>query len=231
MTEDKKPSGPDLSRGVTLAAFKDSKLLGHVGEEDVLLVQAGSEIFAIEPACSHYHGPLAEGLVVGDTIRCPWHHACFSLRSGEATRPPALNALAVWEVSRDQDKIVVQRKREMPKPPAPHRTAPTPEKFVIIGGGAAGFAAAQTLRREGFAGAITMLSNDSAMPVDRPNLSKDYLAGNAPEDWLPLRPPEWFREREIAVQRGRAAELDLRGRRVRLESGADVGYEALVLAT
>ena len=116
MTEDKKPSGPDLTKGVSLTAFKDGKLLGHVGEEDVLLVQAGSEIFAIEPSCSHYHGPLAEGLVVGDTIRCPWHHACFSLRSGEATRPPALNALAVWEVTRDQDKIIVQRKREAPKP-------------------------------------------------------------------------------------------------------------------
>src|SRR3954468_18914759 len=166
MTEDKKPSGPDLSRGVTLAAFKDSKLLGHVGAEDVLLVQGGSEFFAIEPACSHYHGPLAEGLVVGDTIRCPWHHACFSLRTGEACRPPALNALAVWEVTRDRDRILVQRKREVPKPSAPHRSAPIPEKFVIVGGGAAGFVAAETLRREGFAGAITMLSNDGAMPVD-----------------------------------------------------------------
>src|SRR5229473_739667 len=86
--------------------------------------------------------PLAEGLVVGDTIRCPWHHACFSLRTGEASRPPALNALAVWEVMRDQDRIIVQRKREVPKPSASHRSAPTPEKFVIVGGGAAGFAAA-----------------------------------------------------------------------------------------
>src|SRR6478736_5680209 len=123
MTEDKKPSGPDLSKGVPLTAFKDGKLLGHVGEEDVLLVQAGGEIFAIEPACSHYHGPLAEGLVVGDTIRCPWHHACFSLRTGEATRPPALNALAVWEVLREQDRIRVARKREAPQPAASRGTA------------------------------------------------------------------------------------------------------------
>jgi len=131
MGEESKPSGPDLTKGVSLADFKDGKLLGHVGEEDVLLVQAGNEIFAIEPSCSHYHGPLAEGLVVDDTIRCPWHHACFSLRSGQATRPPALNALAVWDVSRDRDNIIVQRKREAPKSPAIHRSAPTPEKFVI----------------------------------------------------------------------------------------------------
>ena len=107
MTEDNKPSGADLTKGVSLTEFKDGKLLGHVGEEDVLLVQAGGEIFAIEPLCSHYHGPLAEGLVVGDTIRCPWHHACFALRTGEAARPPALSALAVWEVVRDQDRITV----------------------------------------------------------------------------------------------------------------------------
>src|ERR1700754_1116825 len=150
MTDETKPTGPDLTRGVQLSEFKDGKLVGHVGDEDVLLAQLGGEIFAIEPACSHYHGPLAEGLVVGDTIRCPWHHACFSLRTGEATRPPALNALAVWEVTREQDRILVQRKREMPKPSAPHRTAPTPENFVIVGGGAAGFAAAEMLRREGF---------------------------------------------------------------------------------
>src|SRR5262245_18283304 len=131
MPEDKKQSGPDLAKGVSLDEFKDGKPLGHVGEEDVLLVLGTSGIFALAPECSHWHGPLAEGLVVDDTIRCPWHHACFSLRSGEATRPPALNALAVWDVSRDQDRIMVQRKREMPKPTMAHRDAPTADKFVI----------------------------------------------------------------------------------------------------
>src|SRR3569832_1401633 len=120
MSEDKKPSGPDLTKGVSLSQFKDGKLLGLVGDEDVLLVQVVSEIFAIEPSCSHYHGPLAEGLVVGDTIRCPWHHACFSLRTGEATRPPALNTLAIWDVLRDGNRITVQRKREAPQPAASH---------------------------------------------------------------------------------------------------------------
>ncbi|UWU74479.1 FAD-dependent oxidoreductase [Bradyrhizobium huanghuaihaiense] len=232
MSEDKKPSGPDLTTGVSLADFKDGKLLGHVGEEEVLLVQAGGEIFAIEPACSHYHGPLAEGLVVDDTIRCPWHHACFSLRTGEASRPPALNALAVWEVTRDQDRILVQRKREAPKPSAAHRTAPTSEKFVIVGGGAAGFAAAETLRREGFAGAITMLSNDGAMPVDRPNLSKDYLAGNAPEDWLPLRGEDYYQSAGIDLRLStNVAAIDPRARSVTLGNGDKLPFDRLLLAT
>ncbi|GMO24801.1 FAD-dependent oxidoreductase [Bradyrhizobium sp. TM233] len=232
MTENNKPSGPDLSKGVSLTAFRDGKLLGHVGEEDVLLVQAGSEIFAIEPACSHYHGPLAEGLVVGDTIRCPWHHACFSLRTGEATRPPALNALAVWEVARDRDNIIVRRKREAPKPSTAHRSAPTPEKFVIVGGGAAGFAAAETLRREGFAGAITMLSDDGAMPVDRPNLSKDYLAGNAPEDWLPLRGEDFYRDAGIDLRLNTdVSAIDAKARNVTLGNGDKLPFDRLLLAT
>lgn len=232
MTEDKMPGGPDLTKGVSLADFKDGKLLGHVGDEDVLLVQAGSEIFAIEPSCSHYHGPLAEGLVVGDTIRCPWHHACFSLRSGEATRPPALNALAVWDVTRDRDNIIVQRKREALTPSAAHRSAPTPEKFVIVGGGAAGFAAAETLRREGFAGAITMLSSDGAMPVDRPNLSKDYLAGNAPEDWLPLRGEDYYRDAGIDLRLNtNVSAIDPKTRSVTLGNGDKLPFDRLLLAT
>lgn len=232
MSQESKPSGPDLTKGVSLTEFRDGKLLGHVGEEDVLLVQAGNEIFAVEPSCSHYHGPLAEGLVVGDTIRCPWHHACFSLRTGEAARPPALNALAVWEVTLDRDRIIVERKREAPKPSASHRSAPAPEKFVIVGGGAAGFAAAEMLRREGFSGAITMLSNDGAMPADRPNLSKDYLAGNAPEDWLPLRAEDYYQDAGIDLRLNtNVFAIDPEERSVTLGNGAKLPFDRLLLAT
>ena len=193
-------------------------------------VCAAAEIFAIEPSCSHYHGPLAEGLVVGDTIRCPWHHACFSLRSGEATRPPALNALAVWDVTRDHDRIIVQRKRAGTS--TVHCGTPTPDKFIIVGGGAAGFAAAETLRREGFAGAITMLSNDGAMPVDRPNLSKDYLAGNAPEDWLPLRGEEYYQDAGIDLRLNtEVSAIDPKTRSVRLGNGDKLPFDRLLLAT
>ncbi len=110
------PAGPDLSQGVMLSEFSGDMLLGHVGDEDVLLVRSGSEIFAVDAHCSHYHGPLAEGLVDGESIRCPWHHACFDLRTGEATRAPALNSIAVWKVEHEGDRIFVRQKREQPKP-------------------------------------------------------------------------------------------------------------------
>ena len=96
--EQSPPSGPDLTKGVAVAELVGGKLAGHVGDQEVLLVQSGAEIFAVAAHCSHYHGPLAEGLVVGDGIRCPWHHACFDLRSGEAIRAPAIDSLACWRV-------------------------------------------------------------------------------------------------------------------------------------
>src|SRR5450631_463802 len=169
------PAGPDLAQGVALSDFSGKTLLGHVGDQDVLLVRSGPEIFAIDAHCSHYHGPLAEGLVVGDSIRCPWHHACFDLRSGEATRAPALNPLGVWQVDRESGQIVVRQRLEQPKPRV-KGALDAPGQIVIVGGGAAGFAAAEMLRRQEFRGSIVMLSSDTAPPVDRPNLSKDYLA-------------------------------------------------------
>ena len=103
------PSGPDLAQGITLSMFTSETLLGHVGDQDVLLVRSGPEIFAIDAHCSHYHGPLADGLVVGESVRCPWHHACFDLRTGEATRAPALTPLAVWQVDHEGDRIFVRQ--------------------------------------------------------------------------------------------------------------------------
>jgi NADPH-dependent 2,4-dienoyl-CoA reductase/sulfur reductase-like enzyme/nitrite reductase/ring-hydroxylating ferredoxin subunit len=225
------PSGPDLAQGVSLSEFTGETLLGHVGDQDVLLVRAGSEIFAIDAYCSHYHGPLADGLVVGDSIRCPWHHACFDLRSGEATRAPALNPLSVWQVEHEGDRIVVRQKRGQP---ASRRTAPVaaPDKIVIVGGGAAGFAAAEMLRRQQYRGSIVMLSSDAAPPVDRPNLSKDYLAGSAPEDWLPLRPDGFYAEAHIDLRlETDVVSIDSRARNVVLAGGGTVPYDRLLLTT
>ena len=225
------PSGPDLATGVALSEFTGETLLGHVGDRDVLLVHSGSEIFAIDAHCSHYHGPLAEGLVVGDSIRCPWHHACFDLRSGEATRAPALNALAVWQVEHEGGRIFVRQERDQSKP---RGKAPVdaPGQVVIVGGGAAGFAAAEMLRRQEFGGNIVMLSNDAAAPVDRPNLSKDYLAGSAPADWLPLRPDSFYAEAGIDLRlNSNVTSIDTNARNVIIAGADTVPYDRLLLAT
>jgi NADPH-dependent 2,4-dienoyl-CoA reductase/sulfur reductase-like enzyme/nitrite reductase/ring-hydroxylating ferredoxin subunit len=225
------PAGPDLSQGVALSEFSGAILLGHVGDEDVLLVRSGSEIFAIDAHCSHYHGPLAEGLVVGESIRCPWHHACFDLRTGEAARAPAFNSLTVWKVEHQDSRIFVRQKREQPKPRV-KGAVDAPARIVIVGGGAAGFAAAEMLRRQGYRGSIVMLSNEAAAPVDRPNLSKDYLAGSAPEDWLPLRPASFYADVDIDLRLGtEVASIDTKARAVVLAGGEAIPYDRLLLAT
>src|SRR5450755_666740 len=225
------PAGPDLTLGISLSEFTGETLLGHVGGEDVLLVRSGSDIFAIDAHCSHYHGPLAEGLVVDESIRCPWHHACFDLRTGEPARAPALNPLTVWQVEHAGERIFVRQKRAQPQRHG-KGAVDVPDKIVIVGGGAAGFAAAEMLRREDYRGSIVMLSNDSAPPVDRPNLSKDYLAGSAPEDWLPLRPDSFYAEAEVDIQlQSDVASINTKTRNVTINGGETISYDRLLLAT
>src|SRR5580693_1848942 len=225
------PAGPDLAQGVALSEFFGAMLLGHVGDNEILLVRSGSAIFAIDAHCSHYHGPLADGLVDGENIHCPWHHACFDLRTGEAARAPALTPLSVWKVEREGDRVVVRQKLEQPKPRV-KGVVDAPGKIVIVGGGAAGFAAAEMLRQQEFSGSIVMLSSETAAPVDRPNLSKDYLAGSAPEDWLPLRPDDFYSSAAIDLRlKTEVASIDTTGRNVVLAGGATVPYDRLLLAT
>jgi NADPH-dependent 2,4-dienoyl-CoA reductase/sulfur reductase-like enzyme/nitrite reductase/ring-hydroxylating ferredoxin subunit len=223
-------SGPDFGMGVQIADVPEgAPVLGHANGEAVLVVRKGEETFAIGATCTHYGGPLAEGLLVDDTVRCPWHHACFSLRTGEALHAPALSPVACWSVERRQDKLFVLSKKEAPPKP-PVRADLT--QVVIVGGGAAGHAAAEMLRREGYRGKLLMLSAESSPPVDRPNLSKDYLAGNAPEEWIPLRPPEFFRENDIQLEVGvRVTAIHPRAKLVTTESGGSIPYDALLLAT
>jgi NADPH-dependent 2,4-dienoyl-CoA reductase/sulfur reductase-like enzyme/nitrite reductase/ring-hydroxylating ferredoxin subunit len=234
MSDTSKLSGPDLRLGLPIDNLSDgAALVGHVDAEQVLLARIGKEFFAVGAYCTHYHGPLLEGLVSGDTIRCPWHHACFDLRTGEALQAPAFDSLPCWVVELRGDRVFVEGKREQPKKPRIGKSETgKPERIVIVGGGAAGFAAAEMLRREGFDGAITMLSCDAASPVDRPNLSKDYLAGKAPEDWVPLRPDAFYSENDIGLRLAAVVtRIDPRLREVALADGSMVPYDRLLLAT
>ncbi|WFU50087.1 apoptosis inducing factor family protein [Sinorhizobium terangae] len=228
------PSGPDLALGIALADLPDGgKLVGHRDGEPVLLVRRGAEIFAVTATCSHYGGPLADGLVADDSVRCPWHHACFDLRTGEALRAPALSPLACWSVEQRGDRIFVGEKRKKPAPaPRESDAGGSQERIVIVGGGAAGFAAAERLRREQYRGAIVVISDDEALPVDRPNLSKDYLAGKAPEDWIPLRKEGFYARNGIDLRLAtRVADIDVGAREVVLGDGARVAFNKLLLAT
>src|SRR5437899_4857112 len=188
--------GPDFEKGCDIDEVPDGgMLLGHAFDEAILVARQGPQLFAIGATCTHYGGPLAKGLMVDCTVRCPWHHARFDLRTGEAVGAPALNPVACWQVRRANGRVMVAGKSEAATPS--RAPAGAPSAVVIVGGGPAGAACAEALRRGGYAGSVTLVAPEPPGPVDRPNLSKDYLAGTAPEEWIPLRPPEFYAEQRI----------------------------------
>jgi apoptosis-inducing factor 3 len=224
-------SGPDLERGVPAADVKEgSSLLGHAAGEAVLVTRVAGKCYAVGAVCTHYSGPLAEGLIVDGTVRCPWHHACFNLRTGEPVRPPALNDLSCWRVEERDGQVYVGEKIQQATP-SRRKPKRVPKSVVIVGAGAAGESAAETLRREGYGGPITLIDPDTSAPVDRPNLSKDYLAGNAQPEWIPLRSADYFKEQEIELLRGvEVRALDVRARRLTLSDSIARDFDSLILA-
>lgn len=220
--------GPDLKDGVAIANLNENApFLGHVDGAQVILVKTGEEILAVSANCKHYGGPLAEGLVAQGSVRCPWHHARYDLRTGRNVGAPGLDSLSCYAVERRGDEVKVTGKREVATPVAP---TGAPDRVVIIGAGAAGEACAETLRQEGYVGEITMFGNDEPFTVDRPNLSKDYLAGEAPEEWLPVRGDGFFDAHRITFSREEVTAVDARNKQVEA-GGARYPYDVLVLAT
>jgi NADPH-dependent 2,4-dienoyl-CoA reductase/sulfur reductase-like enzyme/nitrite reductase/ring-hydroxylating ferredoxin subunit len=230
---DSAPSGPDLAKGVPLSSLPAAGVLaGHVDGAPVLLSRFDDGIFAVSGACTHYGGPLADGLVTDGEVRCPWHHACFSLRTGAALKAPAFAALATWRVDIVGDQVFVRGGAQSIESRKPARPRSEPQRIVIIGGGASGFAAAERLRSLGFAGELSMLSADDSPPCDRPNLSKDYLAGTAPEDWIPLKPAEFYSSNRIDLRLAcEVSAIEASSKNVVARSGERFAYDALLIAT
>lgn len=247
VSDDKaKLSGPDLTQGVELSTIPDgTMLLGHAQGEQVLLARHGEEVFAIGAVCTHYGAPLELGLLDGDTVRCQWHHACFSLRTGEALRSPALDPVSRWRVEQipaparqftaaeqGGGSVYVREKLESLGRSSQPLTAGIPGAVVIVGGGAAGNAAAEMLRREGYPGRITMLSADASVPCDRPNLSKGFLSGAASDESNSLRSTKFYKEHEIDLHLSvNVATIDTANRQIKLTNGICHAYDALLLAT
>jgi apoptosis-inducing factor 3 len=228
-----KPIGSDFSQGVSfdeLAAL--GKLSGRVGDEEVLLILSGEKIFAVGAHCTHYQAPLVDGLAEDGILRCPWHHAAFDVSTGEAVSAPAFAPLPCWEVERQGNYVFVRKRREPTRRSRTGDSEARPKNIIIVGGGAAAFAAAEMLRREGYDGEIIMVSQEADPPVDRPNLSKDYLAGNAAEEWLPLDTESFSAQHDVELRLGsRAASLDLKAKKIALADGVALSYDRLLLAT
>lgn len=225
-----KLEGRDFEKGCETDEVADGEmLLGHAFGEQILVARRGDELLAIGATCTHYGGPLAKGLMVDCTVRCPWHHARFDLRTGEAIAAPALNNVACYKIEKRGDRFFVTGKIDKK---AVRKPKSSPASVVIVGAGAAGGAAAEMLRREGYDRAVTVIGADKFLPYDRPNLSKDYLAGTAPEEWIPLRSADFYREQKIDILTNTTvAAVEAKQKQVILSDGHSLGYGALLLAT
>lgn len=232
MSDTQPVSGPDFTAGVGLGDIPaEGTLAGRVGDDPVLLSRLGGELFAIGGACTHYGGHLGDGLIGETTVRCPLHHACFNLKTGTVLRAPALDPVDRWQVDVEGGRAFVRKKIE-----GASKVAPAPDanigKIAIVGGGAAGLACALELRRLGYDGELTILSADKDPPYDRPNLSKDYLAGTAPEEWLPLRSGDWYSENRVDLKLSTAvAKVDSDRRVIHCIGGDYVAFDRLLIAT
>ncbi|MGI4760046.1 MAG: FAD-dependent oxidoreductase [Janthinobacterium lividum] len=217
----------------------------HDGPQ-VLLTRQQGQVHAFAPNCPHYGAPLEKGKVLNGRLICPWHHACFKLDSGHLCEPPALDDLPTYTVREADGRILVQVPASPPAstdkpdatptaevggtPLAPASAPADARTFVIVGGGAAGEFAAQTLRREGFAGRVVLVSAEEK-PYDRTKLSKAYLAGKAQPETMPLRTADFYAQQKIELLTNtRATGLDLASRQVQLEAQPPLPYDQLLLA-
>lgn len=223
-------TGPDFKKGIPINSLSSGqKILGHADDTPAILIHQNNQYYAIGAICTHYSANLIDGIITEGTIHCPWHHSCFDLETGDSQKAPALNPLPTWRTEVLDGMVFVREKNEAPMP---RETKPSSEHFVIIGSGAAGHAAAETLRREGFGGNITMISADTELPYDRPNLSKDYLAGTAPEEWMPLRPAEFYEAQKIEILLNtKVVEIKAQEKKIILANGEVLSFDKCLLST
>jgi len=206
-----------------------------IGEKSILLVRVKGEFHAIGSQCSHHGAPLVQGVLSGSRVRCPWHQACFDVVTGDLQEPPALDGLPHFDVRVEGENVIVK----VPEDIKDQRTLPMAQydprvdsrSFVIIGAGAAGNAAAEALRRDGFQGRVIMVTRESHLPYDRPQLSKGYLKQDRPGS-ATLRPRKFYIDHGIEILTNRVVtRVDASNKAIVFNDGSSLNWDKLLLAT
>ena len=217
--------------------LKDGEMkVVSVGEDKkILLTRIAGNYSALGASCTHYGAPLAEGVLCNGVIMCPWHHACFNAETGDLIDPPARDSLPKYETKIIGDDVIVMLPDELQSSRASEMSKPDPadkRNYFIIGGGASGNAAAQALREGGYKGKITIITQEARIPYDRPNLSKDYLSGEAQPEWMPLRDIEFYESNGIEILFGKKVEkVDISKKEIRIADNNILKYDKMLLAT
>jgi apoptosis-inducing factor 3 len=216
--------------------FKDGEMKSvSVGDgKEILIVKTKGKISALAAYCTHYGAPLVDGILNGEKIICPWHHACFNAHSGDLLEPPAFVALPKFNVLIDENNVSVDLPDELPASRTPEMSTKENEDpvYVIVGGGSAGYGASQAMREAGFKGKIVMFTKENRTPYDRPNLSKDYLEGTAQPEWMPIRPNEFYKKYGIEVEFNKNVKnVNKKNKKIVFDDGTDFKFDKLLIST
>ena len=217
--------------------LKDGEMKAvSVGDgREILLTRIKDSYNALGANCTHYGAPLSEGVLCNGVIMCPWHHACFDAKTGNLLDPPARDSLPKYETKIAGDDIIVLVPEELETSRIPDMiklNSSDNRNYVIVGGGAAGNAAAQSLREGGYTGKIMMITEENRFPYDRPNLSKDYLSGEAQPEWMPLRGEDFYKENGIEILFNRKVKgVDVAAKEIIFDDNNRMKYGKILLAT
>lgn len=209
-----------------------------VGDSQILLSRIEDKFYATGAFCSHYGAPLEQGILCGETIVCPWHNACFNAIAGQQQEPPGLDSLQHFSAKVEGDRVLVELPDEIPQ----HRTLEMAKykpnsddrTFAVLGAGAAGTAAVEMLRQQGFQGKVVLISAEAKLPYDRTKLSKDCLQGNTATDAnaLSLRSCEFYDRYDIELCFGMAVtEVNALKKTITFADDSQIKYDSLLLAT
>ena len=221
----------DLTQWTEIDAVHEGAMLaGAVGEDPVFVWRKGNRLKAYNANCPHLGAPLNKGIVHGETLRCPWHHASFDLASGKATAAPAFDALLEFPLTVSKNRFAV-KPRGAPTPPRIGRGEGSPGTMAIVGGGAAGFAAADAIRKLGWRGRVCVFSEETEQPYDRTLLTKDYLEGGFGDDQLSIARHS-LADLSVDFEGGASVQqIDPKNNQLRLANGEVRTYSKLLLAT
>jgi apoptosis-inducing factor 3 len=207
-----------------------------VGGTDILLIRREDNVYAIGAYCTHNQAPLEQGVLHGDWIVCPWHNAYFDITTGDLHQPPGLDSLDRYPVRIDGDNVLVTIPDAAPGHRVPDMAAYEPDTdsrtFVILGAGAAGTHAAETLRVAGYQGRIVMVTRDNKLPYDRTTLSKNYFTGKLKADQILMRSTDFYQQHNIELRLNcPVANVDINTKTIAFANDETLTYDALLIAT
>ncbi|XP_050520127.1 apoptosis-inducing factor 3-like isoform X2 [Daktulosphaira vitifoliae] len=207
--------------------------IGNNGNK-VLIVKQKNQFFAVGSKCSHFGAPLVKGALGNGRVRCPWHGACFNLKTGDIEDYPGFDNIPSFKVSVNNGNVKISTKRSILEnskfiKPLTKRNLDNTQTFIVVGGGPAGASCVQTLRQEGYDGRLLFITKENCLPYDRTKLSKTLSSDISS---ILLRPQQYYDSGDVEVLTNTSLEsVDTTSKTLKLTNNEQIPFDALFIAT